>query len=96
LIFSQTSYEDALRLAERIEHAVSGLAVSRFALLITLSIGLTFVRPGETEVSMLAPADMALYNAKWAGRNCTRVLLASVDDAPEHSVHVHISDAISS
>jgi predicted signal transduction protein with EAL and GGDEF domain len=28
---------------------------------------------------MLARADMALYNAKRAGRNCTRVLMASID-----------------
>ena len=41
LVFSQTSFEDALRIAERIGHAVSGLAVSRLALPITLSIGLT-------------------------------------------------------
>jgi len=32
---------------------------------------------------MLARADMALYNAKQAGRNCTRILLASVDE--DHS-----------
>jgi diguanylate cyclase (GGDEF)-like protein len=84
LVFSQTSREDALRITTRIEHAVSGLAVSKFSLPITLSIGLTFATPCETAVSMLARADMALYNAKRAGRNCTRVLLASIDeDSPE-------------
>lgn len=66
LVFSQTSYEDALRIAERIEHAVRGLTVPRFPLPITLSIGLTFARPCETAVSMLARADIALYNAKRA------------------------------
>lgn len=96
LVFSQTSYEDALRIAERIEHAVSGLAVSRFALPITLSIGLTFARPCETAVSTLARADRALYNAKRAGRNCIRVLLASVEDASEDGVHVHVGEAITS
>jgi diguanylate cyclase (GGDEF)-like protein len=88
LVFSQTSFEDALRIAERIGHAVSGLAVSRLALPITLSIGLTFARPSETAVSTLARADMALYNAKRAGRNCIRVLLASVEDVSEEGVHV--------
>ena len=88
LVFSQTSFEDALRIAERIGHAVSGLAVSRLALPITLSIGLTFARPCETAVSTLARADMALYNAKRAGRNCIRVLLASVEDVSEEGVHV--------
>jgi diguanylate cyclase (GGDEF)-like protein len=96
LVFSQTSCEDALRIVERIEQAVSGLAVSRFALPITLSIGLTFARPCETAVSMLARADMALYNAKRAGRNCTRVLLASVEDASEDGVHVHVGEPITS
>jgi diguanylate cyclase (GGDEF)-like protein len=86
-VFSETSYEDALRIAERIGHAVGGLAVSRFALPISLSIGLTFARPcEETAVSTLARADMALYNAKRAGRNRTRVLLASVEDASEEGV----------
>jgi hypothetical protein len=56
------------------------VTVSRFGLPITLSIGLTFAAPCETALSMLARADMALYNAKRAGRNCTRVLLASIDE----------------
>jgi diguanylate cyclase (GGDEF)-like protein len=95
LVFSQTSREDALRIAERIEHAVSGLTVSRFALPVTLSIGLTFATRCETAVSMLARADMALYNAKRAGRNCTRVLLASVDaEALEEGEHVGSCEAI--
>jgi PleD family two-component response regulator len=68
-----------VRVTERIEHAVHGLAVSRFALPITLSIGLTMATPCETAVSMLDRADAALYNAKRAGRNCTRILLASAD-----------------
>jgi diguanylate cyclase (GGDEF)-like protein len=80
LVFPQTSCEDALRIAERIELAVRGLSVSRFGLPITLSIGLTFAAPCETALSMLARADMALYNAKRAGRNCTRVLLASINE----------------
>ena len=95
-MFSQTSCEDALRIAERIGHAVSGLTVSRFELPITLSIGLTFARPSETAVSMLARADMALYNAKGAGRNCIRVLLASVEDASKDGVHVNVGEAITS
>jgi diguanylate cyclase (GGDEF)-like protein len=95
LVFSQTSREDALRIAERIEHAVSGLTVSRFALPVTLSIGLTFATRCESAVSMLARADMALYNAKRAGRNCTRVLLASVDgEALEEGEHVGSCEAI--
>ncbi len=80
LVFPQTSCEDALQIAERIEVAMRGLRVSRFGLPISLSIGLTFAAPCETALSMLARADMALYNAKRAGRSCTRVLLASIDE----------------
>ena len=79
LVLPQTSCDDALRIAERMKHAVSGLAVSRFALPISLSIGLTFATPRETAISMLDRADMALYNAKRAGRNCIRILLESID-----------------
>jgi diguanylate cyclase (GGDEF)-like protein len=80
LVFPRTSCEEALRIAERIEHSVNGLTVSRFALPITLSIGLTFAAPCESAISMLGRADVALYNAKRAGRNCTRVLLSSIDE----------------
>jgi diguanylate cyclase (GGDEF)-like protein len=79
LVLPQTSCDDARRIAERMEHAVSGLTTSKFDLPITLSIGLTFATPCETAVSMLARADMALYAAKRAGRNCTRILLATID-----------------
>jgi predicted signal transduction protein with EAL and GGDEF domain len=67
--------------------AVSGLAVSRFALPITLSIGLTFATPCETAISTLVRADVALYNAKRAGRNCIRILLESIDqDSSDNNV----------
>jgi predicted signal transduction protein with EAL and GGDEF domain len=61
------------------ERGVKGLAISRFALHITLSIGVTIATPGETATSMLTRADMALYNAKRSGRNCTRTLPLSID-----------------
>lgn len=80
LVLPQTSSDDALRIAERMEQAIRGLTVSRLALPITLSIGLTFATPGETAVSILARADMALYDAKRAGRNCTRILLPSMEE----------------
>lgn len=80
LVLPQTSPDDAQRVAERMEQAVRGLTVSRLALPITLSIGLTFAIPGETAVSILARADMALYNAKGSGRNCTRIILPSIEE----------------
>jgi len=83
LVLPQTCFDDALRIAKRLEQAVGGIAVSRLALPISLSIGLTIATCHESSSSMLARADMALYNAKQAGRNCTRILLASVDE--DHS-----------
>jgi diguanylate cyclase (GGDEF)-like protein len=43
----------------------------------TVSIGITLSRPGETDAAaMIRRADMALYQAKAAGRACVRVVLA--------------------
>lgn len=90
LVLPQTSSDDALRVAERMEQAIRGLTVSRLALPITLSIGLTFATPGETAVSILARADMALYDAKRAGRNCTRILLPSMEEDPDNPGNIDI------
>jgi len=89
LVLPQTSCDDALRVAKRMEHAVSNLTVPKCAIPITLSIGLTFATPCETAVSLLARADMALYNAKRAGRNCTRVLLDSIDEDRSDNTNRH-------
>jgi diguanylate cyclase (GGDEF)-like protein len=91
LVLPQTSCDDAVRIAERIEHALNGLVVSRFALPITLSIGLTMATPGESAVSMLDRADAALYKAKRAGRNCTRILQASAEEDRLDSVDTCIA-----
>jgi diguanylate cyclase (GGDEF)-like protein len=88
LVLPQTSCDDALRIAERIEQAASGLSVSRFALPISLSIGLTIATFRESSSSMLARADMALYNAKQAGRNCTRILLDPIDEDQQQAMEL--------
>ena len=49
----------------------------------TASIGLTVSRPSETDVSrIVGRADMALYQAKHAGRACIRVVLGGFDGEP--------------
>jgi diguanylate cyclase (GGDEF)-like protein len=49
----------------------------------TASIGLTVSRPSETDVGRIVNrADMALYQAKNAGRGCVRVVLAGFDGEP--------------
>lgn len=92
LVLPQTSCDDALRVAKRMEHAVSNVTVPKCAIPITLSIGLTFAAPCETAVSLLARADMALYNAKRAGRNCTRILLDSIDEDRSDNTNRHEAD----
>jgi diguanylate cyclase (GGDEF)-like protein len=49
----------------------------------TVSIGITSVEPGETDVKALIDrADQALYRAKKAGRNCSRAGLETASSAP--------------
>ena len=49
----------------------------------TASIGLTISRPAEVDVNrIVARADMALYQAKNAGRACVRVVLGGFDGEP--------------
>lgn len=49
----------------------------------TASIGVTVSRPAETDVNrIVGRADMALYQAKHAGRGCVRVVLSGLDGEP--------------
>jgi diguanylate cyclase (GGDEF)-like protein len=49
----------------------------------TVSIGITLSRPGETDAAaMIRRADMALYQAKAAGRACVRVVLGDRSGQP--------------
>jgi PleD family two-component response regulator len=50
------------------------LLFDRQQIALTASIGLTQRLPGDDSRSLLARADMALYQAKHAGRNCTVML----------------------
>ena len=74
LILPHTTYQDALRVAERIERTIHSLVPLKAGLSLTLSIGITQAVPFEPSESILARADSALYEAKRAGRNCSRVL----------------------
>jgi diguanylate cyclase (GGDEF)-like protein len=75
LILPQTSSVDGLIVAERVNQAVRSFFPSRKCPALTISIGLSEAIPGEHSVPLLARADRALYEAKHAGRNCTRVIL---------------------
>lgn len=73
VILHETRQDDALRVAERIRARVAGIDLAAEAdieSVITVSIGLTGNRPGDTAIErLLERADKALYAAKMAGRN---------------------------
>jgi diguanylate cyclase (GGDEF)-like protein len=70
---------EAMTLAERLRRAVASLSFSQFTnngedVKITMSIGIAeFPSSGHTLEEVLRAADLALYQAKDAGRNCVKV-----------------------
>lgn len=82
LLLPSTALDDAVGLAERIRKGVSAMPIAvdeRNALTITVSIGVSQALPDEYEndlktvaESLLASADVAMYKAKSAGRDCVR------------------------
>jgi diguanylate cyclase (GGDEF)-like protein len=61
---------DAMRIAERVRSSVEA-SLPQFGT--TISIGVAPVDAGESLTAALEQADRALYNAKFAGRNCVRL-----------------------
>ncbi len=73
LLLSETSLDDALQLAEATRRRV-GDAEFPDAGRLTISLGLTEHKPGETMSNLLKRVDAALYQAKERGRDCTVAL----------------------
>jgi diguanylate cyclase len=71
LLLPGTTLEDALGLAERIREAVTriGFHVGGQRRPLSISAGLTRLRPGDSAGSAFERADAALYRAKNGGRN---------------------------
>jgi diguanylate cyclase (GGDEF)-like protein len=76
LILSGANEVEAFLMAEdlRIRCAALSLRSKRSPFSITCSFGIAGRVPGETADDLLHRADIALYNAKTSGRNCTRVV----------------------
>ncbi|MCS7304828.1 MAG: GGDEF domain-containing protein [Thermoguttaceae bacterium] len=73
ILLPSTNLPDAMRVAQRVRAAVvdSPLEVaSDQRIRMTVSLGLTAVRPGDHPLLILRRADQALYTAKQAGRDC--------------------------
>ena len=71
LIMPETSDSAALRILERLRRIVASLDWSAISqnMTVTMSAGLTMLRPDDTADSILARADQLLYQAKDLGRN---------------------------
>lgn len=72
IILVETSAAQALKTAERICNQVEGMVynIDGSSIAVTVSIGIVQCQPeDETPTAVLARADMALYEAKRAGRN---------------------------
>jgi diguanylate cyclase (GGDEF)-like protein len=76
LLLPQTPWRDSQIVADRVDHAVRQLTVLPNGQTLTISIGITEAIPSDDATTVLARADKALYQAKTAGRSCSRVLLA--------------------
>lgn len=82
-ILPRTTAAEALECAERLRHCIVGFAplASEPELRLTASIGAAGAEDGDDAERLLARADAALYEAKLAGRNCSRLKR----DTPEPS-----------
>ncbi|MEA5391932.1 PAS domain S-box protein [Cyanobium gracile UHCC 0139] len=78
---------DAVTLAEKLRRAVAEpIVTSAGSLSITLSIGVTMVRPGENPDEIISRADNAMYRAKQTGRNQVVPFSEQTDSADGRSV----------
>lgn len=80
ILLPYTSSEGAMTVAEKIQHAVDQSPKSRLGLLkrpITVSIGVSTVQDifsDWDEVALIESAERALTEARFAGRDCSRLL----------------------
>ena len=72
LVFSGCEMDQARPLAERCRAGVQRLAHERVGL-VTLSMGVGELQPGETLAYLIERVDKALYRAKHAGRNQVQI-----------------------
>ena len=80
IIMANTDLELATVIAERVRNGVMNtpLHLKELTIPVTISLGVAMLRPDERKESLLERADVAMYEAKSAGRN--RVMIAKDAD----------------
>jgi diguanylate cyclase (GGDEF)-like protein len=69
VIAPDTNVEQSHKLAEKLRHRIQAHKFNTGDIPVTISVGYTIYRPGETMKNFIARADLALYDAKTMGRN---------------------------
>ena len=85
VLVAATARHEALELAEVLRRSLAAAPValpSGEALAVTTSIGVVWSDLPNTLTAMLEAADIALYDAKRAGRNCVRLAGAGIAATP--------------
>ena len=81
VLLPETSLENAVAIAERLRQRVSeaypGKIQGKELPRVTVSVGVADYKPGDSLESLIESADVAMYYAKSAGRNCVRVASSS-------------------
>lgn len=74
VLIPECRLDEGVEVAERIRRAITTepIATADGQVYASLSIGVAEARPGRTFPDVVAQADIALYQAKQAGRGCTR------------------------
>ncbi len=75
LLLPETDSDGSMVLAEKIRSMVEGIRHEKADRPVTISLGVTLFRRGDTLESILKRADDALYQAKHGGRNRSELLL---------------------
>lgn len=73
LLLPASGPRDAMALAERVRRRVGDQVIARIGKPVTLSLGVALRQADCDRASMLLSADLALYEAKRAGRNLCRL-----------------------
>ena len=76
ILLAETSSDEAFQIAERLRQRIadSRLTINNQTIKLTVSIGVATVAGHDNPCleTMITQADVAMYEAKRAGRNCTR------------------------